>query len=100
MAGIAASLTLDEAGAVDEARLAYLSVGGAPLLAGAAAEALLGREPTEAAIREAARVAADQDAEPMEDMHASAAYRARLVEVLTRQALTTAARRANGRRSP
>jgi carbon-monoxide dehydrogenase medium subunit len=100
MAGIAASLTLDKKGAVDEARLAYLSVGGAPSLAAGAAEALVGAQPTEEVIREAARVAAAEDVEPMEDMHASARYRARLVEVLTRQALTTAAQRASGASNP
>ena len=100
MAGIAASLTLDDAGTVRETRLAFLSVGGAPTLATSAAEALLGEKPTEAVIREAARVAAVEDVEPMDDMHASAEYRARLVEVLTRQALTVSARRASDSANP
>ncbi|UCG75467.1 MAG: xanthine dehydrogenase family protein subunit M, partial [Gemmatimonadota bacterium] len=70
-------------------------VGGSPLLARAAAAALEGAVPTEAAIAEAARVAAAEDIEPLDDMHASAAYRSRLVEVVTREALTEAARRAD-----
>ena len=95
MAGVAASLTLDERGAVEDARLAYLSVGGAPSLATQAGRSLAGSRPTADAIREAARIAAAEDVEPMEDMHASEAYRARLVEVLTRQALLAAVRRAS-----
>jgi carbon-monoxide dehydrogenase medium subunit len=95
LAGVAALLTLAEEGTVQRARLACLGVGGSPLLARAAAAALEGAVPTEAAIAEAARVAAAEDIEPLDDMHASAAYRSRLVEVVTREALTEAARRAD-----
>jgi carbon-monoxide dehydrogenase medium subunit len=93
MAGVAATITLDDAGAVEEARLVYLSVGGAPAAAPGAADSLRGERPTSDVIAAAAR-AASEGIEPMEDMHASAAYRTRLVEVLTRDALHAAAERA------
>lgn len=94
LAGLAAKLTVEANGRIQDARLAYLGVGGAPALATGASDALIGERPTEAAVQNAARVAA-REIEPMEDMHASAAYRRRLVEVLTREALTVAAERAS-----
>lgn len=95
LAGLAARVTLEANGRIQEARLAYLGVGGAPALATGAAEALVGESATAAAVENAARTAA-REIEPTQDMHASAAYRSRLVEVLTREALTVAAERAFG----
>ncbi len=97
LAGLAAKLTLDVDGRIQEARLAYLGVGGAPALATRAAAALIGEKPTATVVEDAARTAGGE-VEPMEDMHASAAYRSRLVEVLTREALAVAAKRASGSR--
>lgn len=97
MAGVAAKLSLNGAGLIEDARLAYLSVGGAPALAPSAATALIGEKPTAAVVEDAARAAA-AEIDPMEDMHASAAYRRRLVEVLTREALAVSAERARGSR--
>ncbi len=99
LAGVAATITLDDAGAVKGAHLVYLSVGGAPAAAPGAAGSLNGEKPTPDVIAAVARRAAHEDTEPMEDMHASAAYRARLVEVLTRDALHAAAERARGDRA-
>ena len=95
LAGLATRLTLDVDGRIEEARLAYLGVGGAPALATSAAAVLIGEKPTAAVIEDAARTAGGE-LEPMEDMHASAAYRVRLVEVLTREALSVAVERASG----
>lgn len=97
LAGLATRLALDVDGRVQEARLAYLSVGGAPALATSAAAVLVGKKPTATVVEDAARTAAGE-LEPMDDMHASAAYRSRLVEVLTREALAVAAERASGSR--
>jgi carbon-monoxide dehydrogenase medium subunit len=94
LAGLATRLALDVDGRIQEVRLAYLGVGGAPALATSAAAALVGEKPTATVVEEAARTAAEE-LEPMEDMHASAAYRSRLVVVLTREALGVAAERAS-----
>jgi carbon-monoxide dehydrogenase medium subunit len=94
LAGLATRLALDVDGRIQEVRLAYLGVGGAPALATSAAAALVGEKPTATVVEEAARTAAEE-LEPMEDMHASAAYRNRLVVVLTREALGVAAERAS-----
>ena len=97
LAGLAARLAIGEDGRLRDVRLAYLGVGGAPALAVHAARALEGEAPTATALTEAARVAATE-LEPMEDMHATAVYRSRLVEVLTREALAVAVERAGGSR--
>ncbi len=97
LAGLAARLAIGEDGGLRDVRLAYLGVGGAPALAARAARALEGEAPTATALSEAARVAATE-LEPMEDMHATAVYRSRLVEVLTREALAVAVERAGGLR--
>ncbi len=63
-------------------------------LAPGASEVLAGSAPTPDRIEEAARVAAAEDCEPPTDIHASEAYRRRLIEVLTRRALKRAFARA------
>jgi carbon-monoxide dehydrogenase medium subunit len=93
LVGVAAAVTVDEAGCCADARIALLSVGEGPALAGAAAAALAGLEPAAGAIRAAAD-AVDADLDPPSDIHASAAYRRRLARVLTRRALTRAFARA------
>lgn len=93
LAGVAASVSLDERGAVRDARLGLAGVGPVPADASPEAAALTGREPTQQAFDEVgARAAAA--CEPPSDVHASAAYRRRLVRVLVRRALTVAAGRA------
>jgi carbon-monoxide dehydrogenase medium subunit len=95
LAGLATKLTLDADGRMEDARLAYFSVGGAPALAVEAARGLVGERPEPSVIRDAAMTAAGE-LDLMEDLHASAAYRRRLVEVLTREALAEATSRASG----
>ncbi len=75
------------------ARIAMAGVGPTPLRAPAAEALLQGGTLDTGAIAAAARAAAAA-AQPGDDLHASAAYRRHLVEVLTRRALSAAAARA------
>jgi carbon-monoxide dehydrogenase medium subunit len=96
LAGIAATVQVDDAGRCSGARIALLSVGDGPVLAAEAAAALVGQEPTDAAIRAAAEAAAQRDIDPPGDIHASPAYRRQLVDVLVRRVLPRAFARAAG----
>ncbi|HLL47146.1 MAG TPA: xanthine dehydrogenase family protein subunit M [Longimicrobiaceae bacterium] len=94
LAGVAAVVTLDAAGRCSGARVALLSVGDGPVLAGVEAS-LVGAEPTEEAVR-AATDAVGREIDPPADIHASAAYRRQLAEVLVRRVLPRAFERARG----
>ncbi|HLG06393.1 MAG TPA: xanthine dehydrogenase family protein subunit M [Gemmatimonadales bacterium] len=98
LVGVAVMLSLRGQGRCDRVRIALLSVGDGPVLAGSAMETLQGTRPTPEAIREAAERAAREDIAPPSDIHASESYRRQLVRVLTRRALTRAAARAAGAR--
>jgi len=93
VAAVAASLDLDASGSVRDARVVLNAVAPYPKSVDAAAEALVGRPPNEAAFAQAA-LAARKAAEPICDVRGSADYRHALVEVLARRALESAARRA------
>ncbi len=93
LAGAAAVVTLDGAGRCTDARVVLLSVGGGPVLAAGAAAALVGEAPSEEAVRAAAD-AVGREIDPPADIHASAAYRRRLAEVLVRRVLPRAFERA------
>jgi aerobic carbon-monoxide dehydrogenase medium subunit len=95
LVGVAAAVTLDANRRCIDARIALLSVGDRPMLAGHAAAVLKGQEPSMDAIAAAAHAAAHQDIDPPSDIHASAAYRRQLANVLTRRVLTRAFQRAN-----
>jgi CO/xanthine dehydrogenase FAD-binding subunit len=95
LAGVAAAVRLDDGGRCAEARIALLGVGDGPVLARGVADVLEGSEVSDEAVRAAADAAA-RDVDPPYDIHASAAYRRRLVEVLVRRALPTAFARARG----
>ena len=96
LAGVAATITRGADGRVAAARWAYLSVGPGPVLARRGAAALVGTAGDEAACREAAHIAAHEDVtDPPADIHATAAYRRHLVEVLTVRVLTRAWHRAS-----
>jgi len=93
LVGVAASLVLDGAGAIAEARVAMASCGPVPLRA-KSAEALLREGPLdEERLRAAARATAG-DSLPISDMRACADYRKEMVEVLTFRALDAAWRAA------
>jgi carbon-monoxide dehydrogenase medium subunit len=86
--GVAATVDLDMQGGVAAARIAVFGATDTPVVATEAAQALLGRIGT-AGAREAGRIARARIA-TRTDHHASAEYRAELVEVLVRRALEQA----------
>jgi carbon-monoxide dehydrogenase medium subunit len=92
--GLAALVTLDEAGACHRARLVYLSVGEVPVVARQAAAALESDGLSPQTIEEAAVIAAEKEIEPTGDIHASADFKRHLARVLTVRALTEAHHRA------
>ncbi len=94
IAGVAVVVTLDEAGRCDEARIVFLSVGEGPVQANRAVQLLLGEMPSPQLFAEAAQVAAAQDIDPLADIHATAAYRRHLAQVMTQRALVEAFERA------
>jgi carbon-monoxide dehydrogenase medium subunit len=94
LVGVAAVVQLDDKGHCADARIALLSVGDRPMLAGQAAKALVGQRPSNESIRAAADAAATRDIDPSGDIHASARYRRHLANVLTRRVLARAFERA------
>lgn len=93
MVAVAAVVSVDRRGRVDEVRLAYGGVGPRPVRAVAAEDALAGQEPTAECLAQAAKLAR-ASIEPHGDVFVSAAYRSLLVEILGRRALTRAVHRA------
>ena len=93
LAGVACTVTLDEAGNCNAARIALFGVGDGPVLSTAGSDALKGRKPVVDAFLGAA-AAVEAEVDPPSDIHASADYRRSLSKVLTRRALTIAAERA------
>jgi len=97
LAGLAASVRLDDDGRCAAARIALLGVGEGPALALAAAAALEGSDGSADAIR-AAVDAARAEVDPPYDIHASSDYRRHLVGVLVSRALPVAFERARANR--
>jgi CO/xanthine dehydrogenase FAD-binding subunit len=93
LVGVAASVTLDEAGVCTRCAIALTGVGPTPVLARAAAEGMLGARPAPALFEEAGRRAA-AGLRPDGDLHASSEYRTHVAGVLVRRALARAAERA------
>jgi carbon-monoxide dehydrogenase medium subunit len=91
LVAVAVGFDLDD-GVCAGTRLAYAGVANHALRLAAAEAALDGRKPDDDVFAEAAAEAA-QAVDPIEDIHADAAYRRDLVRALTRRALTAAARR-------
>ena len=92
--GVAATVSADESGAVVAARLVFLSVGEIPMRARRAEEVLAVEPDWDRAVAAAAALAAEEEIEPTDDIHASAAFKRHLAGVLTRRALETARARA------
>jgi carbon-monoxide dehydrogenase medium subunit len=90
LAGIAVQVELDEVERCKAARLAYFSVGDGPVMATGAAQLLIGEQPTLELVRAAADQAAQVDLDPPSDIHAGAAYRRHLAQVLAVRALVQA----------
>ena len=89
LAGVAASLTIGEDGLVTNCKIALASLGPKPMRAPHAEDTLVGKQPNDASLTEAAEVAATE-AMPIGDMRASADYRTTLARVLTLRALRQA----------
>ena len=95
LVGVAATVTVDEAGVCTGSALALTGVGRTPVVAREAARALVGVKPTAAAIDDVGRRVAGA-VRPDGDLHASSEYRQHLAGVLTRRALARAAERVTG----
>ncbi len=91
--GVAAVLTLDEAGVCSNARLVYLNAGEIPISAVQAEAMLIGEKPTAELFAAAADKAATDEINPSGDIHASEPYLRHLGRVLTKRALTNALER-------
>lgn len=84
--GVAAAVGRADDGTIDYARVGITGVGDVAFRAEAVEQALIGKEPTEALIQEAAEKAADGQ-EMGSDLYASAEYRQHLCRVYTERAL-------------
>jgi CO/xanthine dehydrogenase FAD-binding subunit len=91
LAGVAVQVSRDEAGRINTAHVALLSVGDGPVLA-RGASSLIGQLPSEKAIIDAAE-AVREEVDPPSDIHADAKYRRQLAGALTRRAITLAVQR-------
>ena len=97
VSGVAVVVTLAGDGTVAAVRIALSSMAPTPMRAPTAEAYLAGRLPDEAALAEAARLAASE-ARPISDHRASAGYRRTLAAVLTRRTLTEVVAAAGGGR--
>ena len=95
LVGVAATVTLDEAGVCTGCAIALTGVGPTPVVARDAARALVGVKPTPEALEDVGRRAA-APLRPDGDLHASSEYRKHVAGVLTRRALARAAQRTQG----
>jgi CO/xanthine dehydrogenase FAD-binding subunit len=95
LVGVAATVTLDEAGVCTASALALTGVGPTPVVAREAVRTLVGVKPAAAALEEAGRRVSAM-VRPDADLHASSEYRTHVAGVLTRRALARAAERAAG----
>lgn len=94
-AGVAVYLVMNENGTCQEVGIGLTNMGPMPMRAARSEDALRGQGPTEAAIREAAELAA-KDCQPTADLRGSVEYKRALVRVLTKRALQQALQRATG----
>jgi carbon-monoxide dehydrogenase medium subunit len=93
LVGVAATVTVDEAGVCTGSAVALTGVGPTPVVAREAAGALVGARPTPGALDDAA-LRVSSVVRPETDLHASREYRRHLAGVLARRALAVAAERA------
>jgi len=96
-AAVAAQVTLAADGTCAAVGIALTNVGLTPIKATQAEAALRGKQPDEAAIKQAAQLAADA-AQPDADLRGSVEYKKDMVRVLTARALRKAIERAAGGR--
>ncbi len=95
-AAAAAQLTLGKKGEVERAGIGLTNAGPTPIKATEAEQYLRSKKPDEAAIAEAARLAA-KAARPTADRRGSVEYKREMARVLTARALQRAVERAGGR---
>lgn len=97
IAGVAALVTLDSDGLVSDARVAVTGAGPKAARARRTERILKGKEPTPSVIRRASdRAAVEIGNDLTDDIHASAEYRAHLVQVYAERAIAKAVERAGG----
>lgn len=94
LVGAAALVRLGEDGHCQDARLVFLNVGDGPMDAQRAADLLRGQPLTPELIEEAVQLAADEEIDPVGDIHATVAYQRHLARVLGRRCVQEAAWRA------
>ena len=94
LVGAAAMVAMTD-GVIGEARIALIGVAGQPVRAPDTEAALVG-QPADASTFEAAAQEAVAGLEPASDVHGSGEFRRHLAGVVTRRALTAAARRTGG----
>jgi len=92
--GVAALVTLDEAGKCKQAKLVYLNAGDGPIDAKEAVHLLQGETLTEKLIDEAAAFASQKEINPFGNVHTSIEFQRHLANVLTKNALKMATQRA------
>jgi carbon-monoxide dehydrogenase medium subunit len=92
-AAVAVQLTLGAGGVCEQVGIGLTNVGSVPIKAEKAEAALRGKRPDEAAIKQAAQLAAEA-AQPSADLRGSVEYKKDLVRVLTGRALRRAIERA------
>ncbi len=92
LVGVAACLTLNGGKKVKEARIALGAVAPTPIRVPEVEAQLVGKEISEKAVKEAARIAGTQ-CRPISDIRASLEYRCSMVEILTKRALMEAYKR-------
>ena len=98
LAGVAAVVVLDEDGTIADARLGLCSVGPSPVRPQTTEALLRGQRPGGETWATAAATVVSVLENPLSDIHGSADYRRHLAGVLTKQALATAAERAERNR--
>ncbi len=96
--GVAARITVDRSGKVQDVALGVTGVGPRAYRAEAVEKALRGKKVNPKLLAEAARHVA-QGVEPLSDLHASAEYRREMAAVYARRALERAVARAHGRKA-
>lgn len=94
MAGLAAGVTLDEAGSCQRARLVYLNMGDGPVDAVESAELLVGQKASTELFEQVGQHATDSEIFPFGNVHASPEYQSHLARVLTKRCLAEAWQRA------
>jgi CO/xanthine dehydrogenase FAD-binding subunit len=91
--GVAAQVTLDEAGKCTNAKLVYLNAGDGPVEAKEAAKRLEGEALTDDLIESASALAGEQEINPFGNVHTSPEFQRHLAKVLTRKTLKQALQR-------